>query len=253
MLSWLIEKISGLLGGEGTTQIGMGNNSISGVTVGDNASNVMVAQNLHVTNNPAPPVIEQEKGTITFKPTAAEVEILVRLYRSQMGQLNAISFDGGYEVVIDGCDLGKQSAIISQQLSEAIDRLASYRLIHDRDHTDEVFYMTTTGREATEMLIDQLEEGMKELPAIEKQMPDLFAEMRTDVSNAPIFRDVYIKDDESQKMANSPSFVYYRNVIPNLDGHVAFLIKKEQLVQAPRGKYWISNSLARYLIDSNKS
>src|SRR5262249_44328871 len=104
MLRAVWEWIKGLFGGKGTTQLGCGNKSVANVTIGNDAGGVVLGDGnqIHIYPQPAAP----EPKPVELVPSDAEVEILIRLADSQAGYLNAVPVNGGYEVVIDGQQLG---------------------------------------------------------------------------------------------------------------------------------------------------
>jgi hypothetical protein len=189
---------------------------------------------------------------IEFKPTVAEVEIITRLSESRSGYLNAITFDGGFEVVIDGHKLGGigggEPAV---QLHEAVQRLLRYDLLSDLQRNGEIYHLSTKGRDVARQIRDQIDRGERhDYANIEQTMPELLREMREDFSNHPIVREIILLDSNGNCYNGGGVFMYYRSVHPNLDSMFQVL-ENNKLVQNitynNTDRYRVSEAFARYL------
>src|SRR5262249_44678601 len=131
-------------------QVGGANRAITA----PNSGTINMGDSHHHYHRPAQP------QQIELKPTFAEVAILTRLADSQSGYLNAVTFDPGFEVLIDGQPLGGiGGGEPSVQLHEAVQRLLRYGLLSDLHQNGEVYHISTKGREAARQLREQIDRG----------------------------------------------------------------------------------------------
>jgi hypothetical protein len=190
--------------------------------------------------------------TIEIKPTVAEVEILTRLANSQTGYLNAVTFDGGFEVLIDGQPLGGSAGgDPSVQLHEAVERLLENGLLSDIHRNGQIYHLSTKGREAARQLHDQIDRGERpNYGYIESTMPALLEEMRKDFCNHPVIREIILLDSEGICYNGGGVFSYFRSVHSNLDS-LFQILENNGLVQNitynNTDRYRVSEAFARYL------
>jgi hypothetical protein len=135
---------------------------------------------------------------LELKPTDAEVEILTRLANSQSGYLNAVTFDGGFEVLIDGQELGGiGGGEPSVQLHEAVQRLLCDGLLSDLNQNGEVYHISTKGRDAARQIREEIDRGERpDYGHLERTMPGLLREMREDFGKHPVIREMILLDSE---------------------------------------------------------
>src|SRR5689334_779241 len=97
-------------------------------------------------------------------------------------------FDGGFDVQIDGQQLGGLAGgEPSVQLHEAVQRLLNYGLLSDLQHNGEVYHISTKGRQAASQIREQIDKGERpDYGYIERTMPELLQEMRDDFSKCPV-------------------------------------------------------------------
>lgn len=140
-------------GGElahGVVQIGNANRAVTG----SNSGMINMGDSYHHYHQPMVPQV------IELEPTASEVEILTLLADSQSGYLNAINFDGGFEVLIDGRELGgTASSKRSVQLHDAVERLVAYGFLSDLQRNGEIYHISTGGRDAVRQYREQIEQA----------------------------------------------------------------------------------------------
>jgi hypothetical protein len=189
---------------------------------------------------------------IALEPTVAEVEILTRLADSGSGYLNAFTFDGGFEVLIDGQQLGGiGGGEPSVQLHEAVQRLLRHGLLADLQHNGEIYHISTMGRDAARQIREQIDRG--ERPAyghIERTMPDLLREMREDLGKHPLIREVILLDSEGNCYNGGGVFVYYRATHADLDSMFQVLENNglvRNITHNNTDRYRLSETFARYL------
>jgi hypothetical protein len=193
-----------------------------------------------------------EPGQVELNPTVAEVEILTRLADSQSGYLNAIPFDGGFEVLINGVQLGGigggQPAV---QLHEAVHRLLRHGLLTDLQRNGQVYHLSTRGRDAARQIREQLDRGERpDYGNLERSMPNLLREMRQDLSKHPVIREIILLDSEGNCYNGSGVFIYYRSVHPDLDGMFQVLENNglvQNMTYNNTDRYRVSEQFARYL------
>jgi hypothetical protein len=248
MLSAVWEWLKSLFHGKGTMQIGKGNQSVSGLTTGDVAGPVAVGTGNVINYHAA----EAREKTVTIKPTPAEVEILCRLETSQTGYLNAVAYDGGFEVLIDGATLGgPPGAGASVQLHEAIQRLLGYQLLTDIQRNGQVYHLSSQGREVARKLRNQIEGGERpDFTGVERLMPELLAEMKADYASAPLIRELIVMDTEGNVYNGHGVFAYYRSKDPDLDSKIQILENHgliENITYNNTERYRVKEKFARYL------
>ncbi|MDZ4685847.1 MAG: hypothetical protein SH850_12330 [Planctomycetaceae bacterium] len=144
--------IKSALGGKRMIQIGKENMSVSGVTVGDSSS-LVIANNVQVNHAPKVDVPKE----IVFKPTRAEVDILLRLAESRTQYLHLARFDGGCVVVIgehqfDGLS-GEHSSV---ELYEAVQHLLDNGFLTDLNKDGEIYHLSSKGSIGASQLRVQL-------------------------------------------------------------------------------------------------
>jgi hypothetical protein len=249
MWDTIIGFFKGLLGPKGTTQIGKGNQSVSGVTTGDVAGPLAVGTG-NVINYNAPPAPAPKQ--VDLVPTATEVEILRRLARSETGYLNAIPLDGGYAVHIDGHTLGGPSDPKSSvPVHEAVERLLAHGLLTDIQRNGEIFHLSSKGRDAAGQIQDHIDRGERtDFAEIERLMPELLAEMKEDYAQQPLLRELIVLDTEGNVYNGSGVFVYYRSKHPDLDAKLAILENHElikEITYNNTDRYRVMEKFARYL------
>jgi hypothetical protein len=191
---------------------------------------------------------------IELKPTVAEIEILTRLADSQSGYLNAVTFDGGFEVLIDGQQLGGiGGGEPSVQLHEAVERLLRYGLLSDLHRNGEVYHISTKGRDAARQIREQIDRGERpDYGHIERAMPDLLREMREHFGKHPVIREMILLDSEGNRYNGVGVFSYYRSVHPDLDSMFQILENNglvQNITYNNTDRYRVSEAFARYLQD----
>ncbi len=223
-------------------QIGTANRAVTA----PNSGTINMGDSHHHYHHPA------QLQQIELKPTVAEIEILTRLANSQSGYLNAATFDGGFEVLIDGHQFGGiGGGEPSVQLHEAVQRLLRYGLLSDLHQNGEVYHISTKGRDVAWQIHEKIDRG--ELPDyghIERTMPDLLREMREDFSKHPVIREMIILDSEGNCYNGGGVFSYYRSVHADLDS-IFQVLENNGLVQNITNnntdRYHVSEAFARYL------
>jgi hypothetical protein len=194
----------------------------------------------------------EQPQQVELQPTVAEVEILMRLADSQNGYLNAVAFDGGFEVLIDGQQLGGiGGSEPSVQLHEAVQRLLRYGLLADLQHNSDVYHVSTKGRDAARQLREQIDRGERpDYGHIERTMADLLREMREDFGKQPLIREVIILDSEGNCYNGGGVFIYYRSTHADLDGMFQVLENNglvRNITYNNTDRYRVSEAFARYL------
>jgi hypothetical protein len=189
---------------------------------------------------------------IELRPTAAEIEILTRLADSQSGYLNAVTFDGGFEVLIDGQELGGiRGNESSVQLHEAVQRLLHHGLLSDLQRNGQVYHISTKGRDAARQIREQIDRGERpDYGHIERMMPDLLREMREDFGKHPVIREMILMDSEGNCYNGGGVFSYYRSVHPDLDSMFQVLENNglvQNITYNNTDRYRVSEAFARYL------
>lgn len=190
---------------------------------------------------------------VELNPTIAEVEILTRLADSQNGYLNAVRFDGGFEVLIDGQQLGGiGGGEPSVQLHEAVTRLIQFGLLTDVQKNGQIFHISSKGRDAAQLLREQLNRGERpDYGHIERTMPDLLREMREDFNSQPLIREIIVMDREGNCYNGGGVFIYYRSAHPNLDSMLQILENNDlirNITYNNTDRYRVNEPFARYLL-----
>jgi hypothetical protein len=193
-----------------------------------------------------------EKDKTVFNPTASEIEILTRLAESQAGYLNAIPLDGGFDIAIDGKNLGGvDSSQHAVELHEALDRLLKYGLLSDVLKNGEIYHLSSSGREVARQLREQLDRGQRpNFAEIEALMPELLKEMKEDFARNAVIRELIILDSEGNRYNGSGVFGYYRSVHENLDSLFQVLENNrlvENITWNNVARYRVTERFARYL------
>ena len=223
-------------------QIGTENRAVTA----PNSGSINMGDSHHYYHHPG------QTQQIELKPTVAEIEILTRLADSQSGCLNAVTFDGGFEVLIDGQQLGGiGGGEPSVQLHEAVQRLLRYELLSDLYRNGEVYHLSTKGRDAARQIREQIDRGERpDYGHIQRAVPDLIREMREDFANHPIIREMILLDSRGICYNGGGVFSYYRSVHPDLDS-LFQVLENNGLVQNitynNTDRYRVSEAFARYL------
>jgi hypothetical protein len=93
-------------------------------------------------------------------------------------------------------------------------------------------------------------EDFADLKKIEEKMPDLFAEMRKDFADTPLFREIILLDSTGCNYLDDGVFIYHRSMHPNLDG-MFWILENHRLVTAITSddvdRYRMSEKLLEYL------
>jgi hypothetical protein len=226
----------------GVVQIGIANRAVTA----PNSGTINMGDSHHHYAQPLQP------QQIEMKPTVAEVEILTRLAESHNGYLNAVRFDGGFEVLIDGQQLGGiGGGEPSVQLHEALRRLLQYDLLSDLQRNGQIYHLSTKGRDAARQIRDQLDRGERpDFGYIERTMPDLLREMRDDFCKHPVIREIILMDSEGNIYNGGGVFTYYRSVHSDLDS-LFQMLENNGLVQNitynNTDRYRVTEAFARYL------
>jgi hypothetical protein len=188
---------------------------------------------------------------IELEPTVAEIEILTRLADSQSGYLNAVAFDGGFEVLIEGQELGGGRGEPSVQLHEAVQRLLRDGLLSDLDQNGEVYHTSTKGRDFARQIHEQIDRGGRpDYGHIERTMPGLLREMREDFGKHPVIREMILLESEDNCYNGGGVFRYYRSVHPDLDSMFQILENNglvQNITYNNTDRYRVSEAFARYL------
>jgi hypothetical protein len=223
-------------------QIGTANRAVTA----PNSGTINLGDSHHHYHHPAHP------QQIELKATVAEIEILTRLADSQNGYLNAVSFDGGFEVFIDGQERGGiGGGTPSVQLHEAVQCLLRHGLLSDLQRDGEVYHLSTKGRDAARQIREQIDRGERpDYGHIERTMPDLLREMREHFGKQPLIREIILLDSEGNSYNGDSVFIYYRSVHPDLDSMFQVL-ENNRLVRNitynNADRYRVSEAFARYL------
>ncbi len=221
-------------------QIGTGNRAITA----PNSGTIIMGDSHH--HHPA------QTRQIELKPTAAEIEILLRLADSPSGFLNAVTFEGGFEVIIDGQQLGGVGGGGPPvQLHEGVHRLLRYGLLSDLHRNGEVYHLSTEGREAAQQLREQIDRGDRpDYGHIERTMPALLEEMREDFDKHPVIREMILLDSEGIVYNGGGVFRYHRSVHRDLDSLFQVLENNgfvQNITHNRTARYRVSEAFARYL------
>jgi hypothetical protein len=150
MLAAIWEAIKGFFSGKGTTQIGSGNRSVSGVTAGDGDGNVVVGGDGNVVNVHADRPLSSEPP---FEPTAEEKKMLLTLASSEDGYLMYTTNDLGPILTIDGAEIFNVFDDAARiRWIEAYGRLVSLAFLKDMRGDGHLFHLTSTGRTIADKL-----------------------------------------------------------------------------------------------------
>ena len=252
MLTWLKtawEGLKSMFGGKGTVQIGKTNETVSNVSLGDNATGVTVANTINNNNHYYPsPVTEKSE----FEPTQAEIEILLRLDNFPDGYLNLVHFDGGVEVLIGNQQLGGLTGgTATTELHEAVQNLLSHGFLTDIKRDGEIFHLSASGRVAANRLRVGLSRATPpDFSEVERLMPQLLQEMKEDFSQAPVLRELVLLPSDQVHFPWGGVAKYYRDKHPQLDS-LFQILENHQLVENVSKnnilRYRISEPFARYL------
>jgi hypothetical protein len=222
-------------------QIGTANRAVTG----PNTGTINMGDSHHCHHAAQPQQIE-------LKPTTAEIEILTRLAESQCGYLNAVTLEGGFEVLIDGQQLGGiAGGEPSVQLHEAVQRLLRHGLLAHPERNGEVYHISTKGRDAARQIRERIDRGERpDYGDIERTMPELLREMREDFASQPVIREMILLDTEGNRYHGGGVFVYHRSVHPDLDSMFQVLENNrlvENITYNNTDRYRVSEAFARYL------
>jgi hypothetical protein len=162
---------------------------------------------------------ERAKKQKTITPTAEEVEILLKTADSDEGVIHYIKYDGGFQLLT-----GAQQLIADDDDPRALARwqaafehLLQLGLLKDNEHNGERFHLSPPGFDAVDQIRQQRGEAQADYKELEKQMPELLAEMSEDLKSAPLIREFVILDSKGNIYNGDGVFIYYRESHDQLD------------------------------------
>jgi hypothetical protein len=166
-----------------------------------------------------------EPKEVVFTPTQEEVTMLLKTAASTSGAVMHVKYDGGFQYLVDGEPLIQEDTARARiRWKEAFDRLMRYGLLQDVDRNCEVFHLTSKGYEAAEQIREQRgEEESDAFAELEQMMPDLLNEMREDIRNNPLIREIILLDTKGNVYNGDGVFVYYREAHADLDSKLQIL------------------------------
>lgn len=144
--------------------------------------------------------------------------------------VNFVPYDGGVAVVTGGkqfdCEFDLERAAL---LEHAITMLVQVGWLKQTDK--ELFHVTLAGYEAARQLTGQADPAFVE---IAKQMPELIAEMKTDLQreDGKFVREFFVLPTKTTRLGGSekPRFIYYESEHDNLRGKLDILENHGYLV-----------------------
>jgi hypothetical protein len=191
----------------------------------------------------------------SFQPTAAEAEILIRLAESHNKYLNAVKYDGGFEVLIDGNPLGGESGRnpFSVELGEAVRRLLEFGLLTDIQFNKQIYHLSTKGRDVARKIRQLLDSGiLPDFGELERRIPELLREMREDYAKLPLMREIVLLEFKGVIYNGDPVLVYYRDTHEQLDNMFAMLDNMGLVSEITFNnvkRFRVTERFARYLIE----
>ncbi len=87
-----------------------------------------------------------------------------------------------------------------------------------------MFHLTSKGYEAAEQIREQRgEEESDAFAELEQMMPELLNEMRKDIGNNPLIREIIVLDTKGNRYNGDGVFIYHREVHPDLESKLQIL------------------------------
>jgi hypothetical protein len=158
----------------------------------------------------------QKHKTIT--PTAEEVEILLRTADSDEGVIHYIKYDGGFQLLTGAQQLiDDDTPRVVARWQAAFDHLLQLGLLKDNEHNGERFHLSPQGYGAVDQIRAQRDQANPDYRELEKQMPELLAEMTEDLKRAPLVREFVVLDCKGNVYNGDGVFVYFRESHDQLD------------------------------------
>jgi hypothetical protein len=163
---------------------------------------------------PVPALFKRRKNA----PTAEEVEILLQTADSPEGVIHYIKYDGGFQLLT-----GTQQLItdtkprVVARWQAAFNRLLEMGLLKDNERNGERFHLSPEGFDTADQI--RLDNGRTgpDYGELEKQMPELLAEMSADLKADPLIREFVLFDSKGVIYNGDGVFIYYRETHDQLD------------------------------------
>jgi broad specificity phosphatase PhoE len=112
---------------------------------------------------------------------------------------------------------------------EAFERLSGWGMVKNMTGDGSTYHLTSKGREGAEQVRQQLAKvDFTSLQEVEKRMPALFAELRTDLATSPLMRELILADHPGDH-GGKPALQFYYSSHPNLGSMIDELVKEEWL------------------------
>jgi hypothetical protein len=195
---------------------------------------------------PVPPQSRHQK----IAPTPEELEILLKTADSPEGVIHYIKYDGGFQLLTGTQQLvTDRNPRIVARWQAAIDRLLEMGLLKDNEHNGERLHLSTEGFDAVDRIRQQGGTG-PEYAELEKDMPELLAEMSTDLKAAPLIREFVILDTKGNIYNGEGVFAYYRTSHDQLDPKLHILVNQGLITEHTYNnvdRYRFTEEFVKYL------
>jgi hypothetical protein len=161
----------------------------------------------------------------TITPTAEEVEILLKTADSHDGVIHYIRYPGGLQLLTGTQYLiDDNSPRLVARWQAAFDHMLQLGLLTDNERDGERFHLSPAGFDAVDQIRQQQGQTGPDYGELEKEMPDLLAEMSEDLKNTPLIREFVILDTKGNIYNGDGVFIYYRSDHPQLDPKLHILL-----------------------------
>jgi Predicted nucleotide-binding protein containing TIR-like domain len=198
-----------------------------------------------------------EPKEVVLTPSPEEIRILLKLAESESGTLLYAKYDGGFQFMVEGEQLIEEdTARARMRWQEGFERLLRHGLLKDVEQDGQVYHLSTTGYDAAEQIRAQRgEEESDAFAELESMMPELLDEMRTDMAEHRLIREIVVLDRKGNVYNGDAVFIYHREVHPDLDSKLQILENHgliNEITYNSVDRYRITEGFAKYLL-RNKS
>jgi hypothetical protein len=172
---------------------------------------------------PVPPLARRQQ----IAPTTEEFELLLKTADSPEGVIHYITYDGGFQLLT-----GTQQLItdpnprLLARWQSAFDRLLQLGLLKDNEHNGERFHLSPEGFDAVDQIRQQQGGNRPEYAELERDMPELLAEMSTDLKAQPLIREFVVLNTKGNVYNGDGVFIYHREVHDQLDPKLHVLLNR---------------------------
>ena len=99
-------------------------------------------------------------------------------------------------------------------------------LLKDNEHNGERFHLSPEGFDAVDQIRQQQGGNRPEYAELERDMPELLAEMSTDLKAQPLIREFVVLNTKGNVYNGDGVFIYHREVHDQLDPKLHVLLNR---------------------------